>query len=584
MNCYIYNRESKLEIYSKAIYQALKELRYNVIITDNIVKESNNLYIIIGGQYIIDIPKRYIILQTVPTSHLTLINKVESYWIDKDYIKLLSNAISIWDISKENIKVWNNYYNFTNTEYLAFGYESCITELVNKLIDTNNISSQIGTIKDTNKSIIVIGEDRADKWLRSLPKTQTNGYNITIRSPNQPFNLIAAIKSINCPVLLIADYEKTYVDVALCHALRYNGIPCIVEQSRDCEINNKLQYLGCEIVPWIRLVKYFKNTIDKLQPSNNIIKSHRKQLLCSCFRNINCKILETTNINIRKKKEKVKLQLYNRNAIHDVNYDLLEDGGISLKLGDIPDSELPIVTVCTPTANRRILFSLAIRNFMNFIYPKDKLKWNILDNGESSIKDIIPRDKQITYNYHNVLDEKLSVSKMRNILVETSDTEIILFMDDDDYYPPESIIARTKALLKYKKNGVECVGCRDVASYDIKQGLCAICSNGDNYLTESSLAFTKSFYNQRNFRTTDLASEYRYFLEYRQDSTRSIPFQFVTIALTHGQNTTGGVRDLGIYSKWRPSENWEDTKNSIVNILDEETQDFLNLLKKLVCS
>ena len=162
--------------------------------------------------------------------------------------------------------------------------------------------------------------------------------------------------------------------------------------------------------------------------------------------------------------------------------------------------------------------------------------------------------------------------------------EMICFMDDDDYYPPESILARVKALLKYKSDGVECVGCRDVASYDLKQGLCAICSNGEEYLTESSLGFTKTFWQQRQFRNGDCASEYRYFLEYRQECIRTIPFQFVTIALTHGTNTTGGVRDLDFYRKWQPSEDWESTKNSILNILDEETQDFLNLLKKLICN
>jgi len=119
-------------------------------------------------------------------------------------------------------------------------------------------------------------------------------------------------------------------------------------------------------------------------------------------------------------------------------------------------------------------------------------------------------------------------------------SDIILFMDDDDYYPPENILARTKALLKYKNDGIDCVGCRDVASYDLKHGLCAICSNGEEYLTESSLAFRKSFWEERPFRETDSASEYRYFLEYRQDMMMSIPFQFVTVALTHGSNTTRG--------------------------------------------
>ena len=44
----------------------------------------------------------------------------------------------------------------------------------------------------------------------------------------------------------------------------------------------------------------------------------------------------------------------------------------------------------------------------------------------------------------------------------------------------------------------------------------------------------------------------------------------------------GGGRDLDFYRKWKPSENWEDTKKSILNVLDEDTQDFLNMLKKVI--
>ena len=105
-------------------------------------------------------------------------------------------------------------------------------------------------------------------------------------------------------------------------------------------------------------------------------------------------------MNKRNKRNKRNNQtLYIREAIQDVNYELLEDGGISLKIGDIDDSDLPIVTICTPTANRRTLFSLAIRNFMTFIYPEDKLRWVILDDGDSSIEEIIPRDYRISYSY-----------------------------------------------------------------------------------------------------------------------------------------------------------------------------------------
>ncbi|GAG22205.1 unnamed protein product, partial [marine sediment metagenome] len=241
------------------------------------------------------------------------------------------------------------------------------------------------------------------------------------------------------------------------------------------------------------------------------------------------------------KKKKNKLNLYDRKSIESIDLEIFPDGGISLKLGDIPDSELPNISICTPTADRRWIFPLAIRNFYNFIYPKNKVEWIILDDGENKIEEIIPRDPRVKYIYN---PKKLDISSKRNKLVDLSKNDIIVFMDDDDYYAPESLLARVKALVKYSKNGVGCVGCIDVATFDIRVNKCSICSNGESYLTESSLAFTKEFHKQRSFRSGEKASEYRYFMEYRQNQMRSLPFQFVTIALSHDKNTTGELRAM----------------------------------------
>ena len=50
----------------------------------------------------------------------------------------------------------------------------------------------------------------------------------------------------------------------------------------------------------------------------------------------------------------------------------VDDETYVLKLPNIPDEELPYISIVTPTYRRRKLFSMAIRNFQNFIYPKEK--------------------------------------------------------------------------------------------------------------------------------------------------------------------------------------------------------------------
>jgi glycosyltransferase involved in cell wall biosynthesis len=197
------------------------------------------------------------------------------------------------------------------------------------------------------------------------------------------------------------------------------------------------------------------------------------------------------------------------------------------------------------------------------------MEWIVLDDGNDNLGEIIPRDKRVKY-YH--LENKLSLSNKRNKLVELASNDIIVFMDDDDFYPPESILARVKSLLKYEKKGVKCVGCIDVANYDIKKQSCALGSNGSSYFCESSLAFYKSFWIERPFKSDIHCSEYRHFLEYRQDQLRNIPFQFITISLYHGKNTTGEVR--------ASRNNSSIDKKKILEIFGDD-MDFLNFLNKI---
>ena len=67
-------------------------------------------------------------------------------------------------------------------------------------------------------------------------------------------------------------------------------------------------------------------------------------------------------------------------------------------------------------------------------YPKDKMEWIIIDDGTDSVKDLIDAAEipQIKYFY---VSEKMSLGKKRNMLHEKSSGEIIVYIDDDDYYP-----------------------------------------------------------------------------------------------------------------------------------------------------
>ena len=77
----------------------------------------------------------------------------------------------------------------------------------------------------------------------------------------------------------------------------------------------------------------------------------------------------------------------------------------------------------------------------------------------------------------------------------------------------------------------------------------------------------------RNFSPQDTVGEFRKFLEYRQNKTKNLPFQFVTIAFAHGKNTTGDVRTL--------NTNLKET-SEIKQLFDEDLLNFMKQLKKFL--
>jgi len=107
----------------------------------------------------------------------------------------------------------------------------------------------------------------------------------------------------------------------------------------------------------------------------------------------------------------------------------------------------PIVSVCTPTFNRRPFIPIMFECFKNQTYPKDKIEWIIIDDGTDKIKDLIENSgiKQIKYFE---LDTKITLGAKRNLMHEKTTGDIIVYMDDDDYYPPERIQHAVDKLLE----------------------------------------------------------------------------------------------------------------------------------------
>ena len=100
--------------------------------------------------------------------------------------------------------------------------------------------------------------------------------------------------------------------------------------------------------------------------------------------------------------------------------------------------QLPFISVCTPTFNRRPFIENMFECFRNQTYPKHRIEWIIVDDGTDKIKDLIESSNIPQIRYFEV-KEKMSLGAKRNYMHKFVRGTIIVYMDDDDYYPPERI-------------------------------------------------------------------------------------------------------------------------------------------------
>lgn len=263
--------------------------------------------------------------------------------------------------------------------------------------------------------------------------------------------------------------------------------------------------------------------------------------------------------------ERKKVNYCLKNGIDDnMNYMIkkakyeIKNGNIILKLKYFEDNELPNVSIVILTGNRRDFIDIFYYYAINFDYPKEKIEFLFLDDGNENISDIIQRDSRFKHVKLNVKGGgRVPLSQKRNIGVELSKNEYILFCDDDDYYPPSTVKARINTLLTYKEEGIECVCCTKIGLYDLNTNN-SITSSGRD-ISEASLGFTKSFWKKQKFDTKVSGSEGMTLIKGRYEKVLSIPYSFVLIGITHNKNYTNDLRKVNeSYSTEEQSNYFDD--------------------------
>jgi hypothetical protein len=212
--------------------------------------------------------------------------------------------------------------------------------------------------------------------------------------------------------------------------------------------------------------------------------------------------------------------------------------------------KIPFVSICTPTFNRRPFIPIIIKCIENQTYPREKIEWIIIDDGTDKIEDLVANLPYVKYFRY---DEKMTLGKKRNLSNEKASGDIIVYMDDDDYYPPERISHAVETLRNSK---ALCAGSSSMCIYfkHINK-MYQFGPYGPNHATAATFAFKKELLEKTRFDETSSVAEERKFLK---DYT--IPFvQLESIksilVFSHNQNSFDKKELL----KQMPNPNVHDT-------------------------
>lgn len=206
--------------------------------------------------------------------------------------------------------------------------------------------------------------------------------------------------------------------------------------------------------------------------------------------------------------------------------------------------ELPFVSVCTPTFNRRPFINTMIKCFDSQDYPKDRMEWIIIDDGTDPIEDLVGDHPNVKYFR---FENKMPLGKKRNIMHEKSKGEIIVYMDDDDFYPPDRVSHAVHKLTT--ANGALCAGSSEMYIYfnDIKR-MVQFGPYRKEHATAGTFAFKRGLLKYTKYDENACLAEEREFLKnYTVPFVQLDPLKTILV-FSHSHNTIDKkklIKDIG---------------------------------------
>jgi glycosyltransferase involved in cell wall biosynthesis len=198
---------------------------------------------------------------------------------------------------------------------------------------------------------------------------------------------------------------------------------------------------------------------------------------------------------------------------------------------------LPFVSLVTPTYNRRRFIPGLLRMMEQQTYPIERMEWIVIDDGQEEVEDLFEaaRDKipHLVFIRH---EDKLTIGEKRNLLNTHAMGDIIIAIDDDDFYFPDRVSAAVDAFLANPK--INLVGSSEVYMFftDTKE-IYKIGPYFPKHATNGTMAWRKRYASTHRYDETVAFAEEKSFLDQYKNPIIQLDPMKVMLVISHSDNT-----------------------------------------------
>jgi glycosyltransferase involved in cell wall biosynthesis len=193
---------------------------------------------------------------------------------------------------------------------------------------------------------------------------------------------------------------------------------------------------------------------------------------------------------------------------------------------------LPFVSIVVPTRNRRLFAEQLVRNVLRQDYPPSRTELLVADDGEDPVEDVLRRVPELRYLR---LADPTPIGAKRNLLAREARGEIIVHMDDDDYYAPTRVSHAVAAL---QGSGALLAGASELHIYDvIAKSMRRAGPFRATHATAGTMAYCREYLHSHAFDEAARAQEEPAFTEGFSAPMVQLQARLTMVCIAHSGNT-----------------------------------------------